>query len=54
MSSPDRDKMIETLKEISKVEQPKITDRCPECGIELWRNGNCGYCPTCGEGRCGG
>ena len=48
MSSPDRDKMFETLKSIDK------SNKCKECGAELVKQGACMACPVCGEGGCEG
>jgi rubrerythrin len=49
MSSTDREKMLETLKEIDKNDIQK----CAECGTKLVKQ-TCMVCPHCGEGSCGG
>ena len=28
-------------------------DLCPDCGVKLWHESGCAYCPSCGFSECG-
>jgi ribosomal protein L37AE/L43A len=56
MSSPDRDKMFDTLREIERVaKEVEVMEKrqhyCEECGSKLHHAG-CLVCLECGWSRC--
>jgi hypothetical protein len=48
MSSPDRDRMIDTLQEIEQY------STCPECKGQMIHSSGCMVCVVCGYSPCKG